>query len=49
MKGIVCRVDEAVCDEGPDAYKDADTVIARQNGLVIEVVDHFRPVLVVKG
>ncbi len=49
MRGIVCRTDKSVCDEGPDAYKDADTVIARQNGLLVEVVDHFRPVLVVKG
>ena len=49
MRGIICRTDKSVCDEGPDAYKNADTVIARQNGLLIEVVDHFRPVLVVKG
>ena len=49
MRGIICRTDKNVCDEGPDAYKDADTVIARQNGLLVEVVDHFRPVLVVKG
>lgn len=49
MRGIICRTDKSVCDEGPDAYKDADTVIARQNGLLVEVVDHFRPVLVVKG
>ncbi len=49
MRGIVCRTDKNVCDEGPDAYKNADTVIARQNGILVEVVDHFRPVLVVKG
>ena len=49
MRGIICRTDKSVCDEGPDAYKSADTVIARQNGLLVEVVDHFRPVLVVKG
>lgn len=49
MRGIICRTDKSVCDEGPDAYKDADTVLARQNGLLVEVVDHFRPVLVVKG
>ena len=49
MRGIICRTDKSVCDEGPDAYKHADTIIARQNGLLVEVIDHFRPVLVVKG
>lgn len=49
MRGIVCRTDKEVCDEGPDAYKDADMVIARQDGLLVDIVDHFRPLLVVKG
>lgn len=49
MQGIVCRTDKDVLDEAPDAYKDADTVIGIQKGLLVDVVDHFKPVMVVKG
>lgn len=49
MEGIICRVDENTLDEAPDAYKDADTVIGIQNGLLVDVIDHFKPILVIKG
>ena len=49
MKGIVCRTDKAVLDEAPWAYKRIDTVLAAQAGILIEVLDHFKPVIVLKG
>jgi len=49
MKGIICRTDAAVLDEAPWAYKDIDAVLRAQKGLVVDVVDHFKPVIVLKG
>jgi tRNA-splicing ligase RtcB len=49
MKGIVCRTDKDVLDEAPWAYKDIDAVLAAQAGILIEIIDHFRPVIVLKG
>ena len=49
MQGIVCRTDKGVCDEGPDAYKPASSVIGLQEGVLVKIIDHFRPLIVVKG
>jgi tRNA-splicing ligase RtcB len=49
MHGIVCRADSAILDEAPWAYKDIGTVLRAQEGVVVDVVDHFRPVIVLKG
>jgi len=49
MKGIVCRADKGVLDEAPWAYKRIDEVLAAQAGLLIEVIDHFTPIIVLKG
>jgi tRNA-splicing ligase RtcB len=49
MKGIVCRADAAVLDEAPWAYKDIGAVLRAQEGLVVEITDHFKPVIVIKG
>jgi tRNA-splicing ligase RtcB len=49
MQGVVCRTDAAVLDEAPWAYKDIGAVLRAQAGLVVEIVDHFAPVLVLKG
>jgi tRNA-splicing ligase RtcB len=49
MKGIVCRTDAAILDEAPWAYKEIDVVLRAQEGLVVDIVDHFRPVVVLKG
>ena len=49
MKGIVCRTDKAVLDEAPWAYKKIDAVLAAQTGILIEVIDHFTPIIVLKG
>lgn len=49
MKGIVAPVDESRLDEAPDAYKDLEYVISLQKNIVINVVDHIKPKIVVKG
>ena len=49
MHGIVCRTDEAVLDEAPWAYKDIDVVLRAQAGVVVDIVDHFTPIIVLKG
>ncbi|WP_433270302.1 RtcB family protein [Actinosynnema sp. CS-041913] len=46
--GVECRKDVGVVDEIPGAYKDLDTVIARQSDLV-EVVTRLKQVVCVKG
>lgn len=46
--GIECRVDEAVIDETPMAYKDIDKVMADQKDLV-DIVHTLRQVLCIKG
>lgn len=49
MDGIITPNLGELVDEAPDAYKDIHGVIAAQDGLLVDVVDHFRPVIVVKG
>jgi len=49
MQGIVCRADTAVLDEAPWAYKDINAVLRAQEGVVVDIVDHFKPVIVLKG
>jgi tRNA-splicing ligase RtcB len=49
MKGIVCRTDKDILDEAPWAYKKIDAVLAAQTGILIEVIDHFVPIIVLKG
>ena len=49
MQGIVCRTDAAVLDEAPWAYKDIGPVLGAQEGVVVEITDHFKPVIVLKG
>jgi len=49
MKGIVCRTDKGVLDEAPWAYKKIDAVLAAQAGILVEVMDHFKPIIVLKG
>ena len=49
MKGIVCRTDKGVLDEAPWAYKKIDAVLAAQEGILVDIVDHFKPVIVLKG
>ncbi|SIO26412.1 RtcB family protein [Halodesulfovibrio marinisediminis] len=51
MKGIVYPPfkNTALLDEAPDAYKKIDEVIARQDGILVDIIDHFAPLLVMKG
>ncbi|MBU1001478.1 MAG: RtcB family protein [Proteobacteria bacterium] len=49
MEGIVAPVEPRLLDEAPDAYKKIDDVLKAQDGVLVDVIDHFRPVLVVKG
>lgn len=49
MRGVLCRSDVTVLDEAPDAYKPIADVLAAQEGVLVTVTDHFRPVIVIKG
>jgi tRNA-splicing ligase RtcB len=49
MDGVVCRTDKGVLDEAPWAYKRIDEVLAAQDGILVDVTDHFKPVIVLKG
>lgn len=49
MKGIVCRTDKDILDEAPWVYKKIDDVLAAQNGVLVELTDHFKPIIVLKG
>lgn len=49
MEGIVAKVEQSTVDESPFAYKDIDTVIDYQEGVVINVIDKIKPLINVKG
>ncbi len=49
MQGIVAKVDQSTLDESPFVYKQINKVIAAQEGIVIEVINHLKPLVNVKG
>jgi tRNA-splicing ligase RtcB len=49
MRGIVAKVDRHTLDESPFVYKDINKVIAAQEGIVIEVINHLKPLVNIKG
>lgn len=49
MDGIIANVNVNTLDEAPDAYKDFQSVINRQDGIVVEVVDKLNTLINVKG
>lgn len=49
MKGIIARTDKGVLDEAPWAYKNIKEVLAAQDGILVEVIDSFKPLIVLKG
>jgi tRNA-splicing ligase RtcB (3'-phosphate/5'-hydroxy nucleic acid ligase) len=49
MEGITCRLKKGQIDESRGAYKDINMVIERQEGIVVDVVDHITPVISMKG
>lgn len=49
MEGIISPDLTNLLDEAPGAYKNIDKVISDQDGILVNIIDHFKPVLVVKG
>lgn len=49
MNGIVAKVDKSTIDESHGAYKNLATVVSKQEGIVIDVVDYIKPLINVKG
>jgi tRNA-splicing ligase RtcB (3'-phosphate/5'-hydroxy nucleic acid ligase) len=49
MKGIVCKAEKGTLDESPFAYKDINTVIEYQKGIVVDIIDHVKPLINIKG
>lgn len=49
MVGVECNLGEKLLDEAPEAYKRIDTVLGYQDGILIDVICHYRPIVVVKG
>lgn len=49
MKGIVCNTGKNILDEAPDAYKDVEKVIGMQEGIVINVINHYKPLINIKA
>lgn len=49
MNGIVVPVLDSLIDEAPAAYKNINDVLDAQDGVLINIIDHFSPILVVKG
>ena len=46
---VVAKVDPTTLDEAPMAYKDLSKIIARQEGIVVKVVDYIKPLINIKG
>lgn len=49
MEGIIGTVSENTLDEAPDAYKDIKGVLRYQEGIVVDIIDHFEVIVNVKG
>jgi len=46
---IVAKVDTSTLDESPFAYKEIKDVIKYQEGIVVDVIDHIKPLVNIKG
>lgn len=49
MRDIVTPDLTDLVDEAPAAYKPINKVLDAQDGLLVEIIDHFKPIVVVKG
>jgi tRNA-splicing ligase RtcB len=49
MGNIICYKNKDLLDEAPWAYKPIDAVLKAQHGIVVDVIDHFTPIIVLKG
>lgn len=49
MSGIWAKVSSTTLDESPAAYKEADYVLSGTDGVVVDVVDHIKPLINIKS
>jgi len=49
MKGIIAKSDASVYDEFDFAYKPIEEVIKKQDGIVVNVIDHISSLINIKG
>jgi tRNA-splicing ligase RtcB len=49
MEGVTARTDRGVLDEAPWAYKPIDAILKAQDGILVTVENHFKPLIVIKG
>lgn len=49
MKGIIANVSQGTLDESPFAYKDLNYVMSLQEGRVVDIVNHIKPLINIKG
>ncbi len=49
MKNITAKVNEQTLDESPDAYKNINDVIKAQDGIVVDVINHIKPIINIKA
>jgi len=49
MDGIRAPTDIKFIAEAKDAYKDINYVLAAQDGILVDIIDHFKPLIVIKG
>jgi len=49
MKGIVAKVKKETLDESPDAYKNVKDVLSFQEGVVVNTIDHAKPIINIKA
>ena len=49
MKGIAADVSGHTIDESPAAYKNLDEVMQMQNHIVVDLIDHVKPLINIKG
>lgn len=49
MEGIKALVNKSTLDESPDAYKNIDLVLKYQNGIVVDIIDHIKPIIYIKS
>lgn len=49
MEGIKAKVDKSTLDESPFAYKDIGMVLKYQDKIVVDIIDHVKPIINIKG
>jgi len=49
MQGVMAKVTGGTLDEAPKAYKNIHDVVGKQDGVVVEIIDHIIPMINIKG